>query len=233
MSEQKMRRAAASAISEILEIEVAAGRDARWALRHYLVVAGAAVIVTGFTVTGIVVGTNPGSAPQAATPDHSTSPTDTDGTGMVFVDGPTFGSIAELAESAEVIVEGKFGVRVGSETEGSLNVGGDDGLEFELWTFLPDQVIRGSLDSTPINVSQVATAVEGAVRPAEEGQRAILFLKRYPDGDFAIVGLGMGALLLAPDGSVSVAPQATPELTAQVRGLTKDQVVAEIRSQLG
>jgi hypothetical protein len=233
MSEQKLRRAAATAIGEILEIEVAAGRDARWAFRDYLVVAGAAVVVTGITVTGIVVGTNPGSAPQAAPSDHSTSPADTDGTGMVFVDGPTFGSIAELAETAEVIVEGKFGAAVGSESEGSLNVGGDDGLEFELWTFLPDQVVRGSLDRTSINVSQVATTVEGAVRPADEGRRAILFLKRYPNGDFAIVGLGMGALIVAPDGSVSIAPQATQKLKAKVRNLTDDQVIAKIRSQAG
>ena len=231
MSEQKIRRAAALAISEILEAEVATGRDLRSAFRDHVAVAGAAVMVAGIAATGILVSTTLVSAPQAVTPGQSTSPTDPEGVGLVFVDGPTFGSIAELAEKADVVVEGRFGVALGNESEADLNAGGGDGLEFELWSFVPDKVIRGSLAQLTINVSQVAFHVEGAARPAEEGRRAILFLKRYPDGDFAIVGLGVGAFVVAADGSVSALPEATPELAAQVRGLSDDQVIAEIRSQ--
>lgn len=142
---------------------------------------------------------------------------------IVAVDGPEFESIERLAERASVVVSGHFVAGSAAVTEGELNGGDWDGLPMELWGFVVDKVLSGenqSLAGTTIRVSQVSQEVDGGTRPAVDGVQAVLFLKPYPSGAYAIVGLGSGVIYVDQNGSLSVPDGASKRLAKEVARLT-------------
>ncbi|MGC3995163.1 MAG: hypothetical protein QM779_13790 [Propionicimonas sp.] len=151
---------------------------------------------------------------------------------IVSVDGPEFGSVEQLAAEADLVVKGHFGARSEAVTEGALNGGDWEGLPMELWGFVVDEVVAGdeTLAGTTIQVSQVTTDVDGAIRPASDGASAVLFLKPYPSGAYAIVGLGAGTIFVDESGDLSVPDDVPATLEKDVEKLTSATVERTIEN---
>lgn len=125
---------------------------------------------------------------------------------MIYVDGPDFDSIGQLADASTIVVRGTFGSRDATASEGELNAATWDGLPMELWSFVIDDVLagEGAAAGDSIQVSQLAVEADGATRPAATGRDAILFLKPYPvKATYAVVGLGTGAIAIDEAGELT------------------------------
>lgn len=171
---------------------------------------------TAMLLAGCSSTPTPAAAPEPASGDQK----------IVFVDGPQYESVEELAAEASVIVSGHFGARSEAVTEGELNRADWEGLPMELWEFVVDDVIAGDtpLAGTTIKVSQVAAKIDGAVRPAAEDAAAVLFLKPYPSGAYAIVGLGAGTIYVDDDGKTSVPDDVPGALEESVTKLSPSAI---------
>jgi hypothetical protein len=125
---------------------------------------------------------------------------------VIIIDGPEYTSVDQLAAAATLVVNGHFVAEVTAVSEGELNGRQAGGLPMELWSFVIDEVISGDADllGSTIQVSQLAVDADGAVRPATADATALLFLKPYPSGAFAIVGLGAGTIYVDDDGLLTV-----------------------------
>ena len=190
----------------------------------------AAALVTAFLTMSIV---SCAAAPEVlpGSPLQSTPPSD-----MLFIDGPIYTSIEQLAAEASLVVTGRFGARTAETTERALLGGEGEGLPLELWEFTIDEVVEGAGAGigVRIEVIQVGVDADGAVRPAAEGASALLFLTPYSTaGMYAISGLGAGAAYLDGDRNL-VAPRGVdPALARELEETSRDELQAVIAEELG
>ncbi|WP_454293671.1 hypothetical protein [Salana multivorans] len=146
----------------------------------------------------------------------------------VSLDGPSYASVSDLVQDpAVVVVAGVFGERPERVSESDLGatfeVEDEQGLDLDLWPFTVTEVLVGdehvadTIRVTQIVLPESATHAEQAqdedmhgevAYTAEPGRTSVLFLRPYPnESAYAVLGLGVGSLDVAPDGSITAPPR--------------------------
>lgn len=170
----------------------------------------------------------------------------------ISLDGPSYGSVGDLAAASEVVVIGRFCGSPARVTEADLGATfeykNERGLDLDLWDFTVTEVLEGEVDNT-IRVTQIvlpgvdsvdradherSDSSESAFYTAESGNRAVLFLRAYPDSSaYAVLGLGLGSIEVGPDGALATPVGAPESLAAEVARLGSVAELAELVRSAG
>lgn len=151
-------------------------------MRRTMLCCAAALFVTGC-----------GSPAATSTGDATATPKAESSAPRIQIDGPSYASVRELSQAADVVAIGRVEARVSTTTEGALSGGTRAGLPIAIYSVAVEKALKGDpakqISVTRIDTDQVTTE---AVTPFTAGQDVILFLRQVQGTTYSVVGLDQG-----------------------------------------
>lgn len=180
------------------------------------------VIVGCVAALGLLSACGSPSSPTTP-PSPTTSSTAAQTRPAVQIDGPSYATVRELAQKADVVVIGKVQKKVATTTEGELSGGAPAGLPIAMWSVAVTKVLKGD-PASQISVSRVDTDQVSTddVTSLKGDQTVLLFLRHGRGDDYNVVGLDQGVFDLT-------AANAWRERRGEIGQQTTDQVMAGLR----
>ncbi|CAN5168356.1 hypothetical protein BH11ACT2_BH11ACT2_04880 [soil metagenome] len=200
---------------------------------------GSTAIVLALALSGCASTDTDSSGPSFVAGSQDTGAGNVSGNGgnVAFVDGPSYASITELRASSDLVVLGKFTEISRASTTSDLDEHSDKTGELPvvLWNFRVSKVLSGSgasvgqsIEVSQIDTAKVSTSDFSVV--AGSGVSALLFLRHYPSGPFAVTGLGQGAITISSSGDLKPSLNSSKSLSKQLSAMTSiDGIATELK----